>query len=874
MSYDITVSVYQNNTVSSAIDYVFVRGCVTALAVCGFACGGGEVGDAPTPGAPEVDAGPGGGSPDAGSLPTVDAGSPPPPPPPPPPRQVPDDGSALTSAAYLRVVDEAGAAVIGAEVDIGAGGPLITDDRGEVLVAHYRDPVVAVISAAGFLSEPVVVGHLDHAQTVTVRLFADAGGTRWAMHAAGDLMLTRRFYDGVGAVGPLLDPGDLAASAAYVVEPVARAFAAADVKTVNVETILSTLPASAGYPEKGVVINSHPDTVAALESLEVSVAILGNNHIFDYLSAGLTATVAALEGAGIAHVGAADSEATANQPLFIDVGPSTAPVRVGLLSYSTQSGTSKNDGYPLDGDPVPPDLDPEDAFRYEARVWQFSGSTLSVPAAARRIGSAWQIFRDAESGMDAAEVAAAWSSMYAVYPELQDYVARRGHGGAAYWTSASAPGDISALAATVDLVVVQVHGGAEFQSAPSQQSTEIARAAIDAGADIVINHHPHILQGFEWYRGGLIAYSMGNFVFDQEEHRATPTGFLRTVWDRDTLVEARLVPLDLGGYRPGPVSDKIAERHVRSLWEQSLTAAMSERDSAGVFQPVIAALPPESAPVHLRMRHHDAVITAAAPAQETRTVALAGGESRALGEVGLWRPAANVVVSATVELGRELFGWGGFEDGVSDGSDSHALHWQLGHEDSELQIDPLGAAEGVGYATLFRDATNVSDANVVPLTRIPLPAHRLYRNDAGALVPADGSARYTIRFRARLNGQADVYVRVDLYEDDGIDNSRGLRGEVELPVSLLADGGWHQIEVDIPEGALDVGGERMGAMRPHIRLQAPAVGDSELAVDDVRVIEWRPAVEAPGSFAAYDYVRNLGPGEDAIALDFMPLRDL
>jgi len=101
--------------------------------------------------------------------------------------------------------------------------------------------------------------------------------------------------------------------------------------------------------------------------------------------------------------------------------------------------------------------------------------------------------------------------------------------------------DIKALAAQVDYVVVGYHWGYEYQHYPVGQQTKEAHAAIDAGADLVIGHHPHVLQGFETYKRRLIAYSLGDLVFD---HVAVETG--QTVLVDATLktdgVTARLVP--------------------------------------------------------------------------------------------------------------------------------------------------------------------------------------------------------------------------------------------------------------------------------------------------------------------------------------------
>ena len=69
-------------------------------------------------------------------------------------------------------------------------------------------------------------------------------------------------------------------------------------------------------------------------------------------------------------------------------------------------------------------------------------------------------------------------------------------------------------ASDADLVVVSLHADLEFSPVPAAWRRRLSRWLIRQGADLVIQHHPHVLQGIEEYRGGLIAYSLGNFVFD------------------------------------------------------------------------------------------------------------------------------------------------------------------------------------------------------------------------------------------------------------------------------------------------------------------------------------------------------------------------
>jgi len=101
---------------------------------------------------------------------------------------------------------------------------------------------------------------------------------------------------------------------------------------------------------------------------------------------------------------------------------------------------------------------------------------------------------------------------------------------------------IRALAKEVDYVVVGYHWGLEYENYPWGAQTSAAHAAIDAGADLVIGHHPHVLQGFETYKGRLIAYSLGDLVFDHFSIATGQTVLVDAVLTADG-VKATLVPV-------------------------------------------------------------------------------------------------------------------------------------------------------------------------------------------------------------------------------------------------------------------------------------------------------------------------------------------
>jgi poly-gamma-glutamate synthesis protein (capsule biosynthesis protein) len=133
-------------------------------------------------------------------------------------------------------------------------------------------------------------------------------------------------------------------------------------------------------------------------------------------------------------------------------------------------------------------------------------------------------------------------------------------------------GEIEEARTRSDLVMVTLHWGDEFISYPAPWQVGAARSFIDAGASIVVGHHPHIVQGVEAYRGGVIAYSLGNFVFDQWQRRLRRSMILHLSIDGNRRVDYRIEPVFIEkDYRPipctGPQCDEELAYH-RALSEK------------------------------------------------------------------------------------------------------------------------------------------------------------------------------------------------------------------------------------------------------------------------------------------------------------------
>lgn len=76
----------------------------------------------------------------------------------------------------------------------------------------------------------------------------------------------------------------------------------------------------------------------------------------------------------------------------------------------------------------------------------------------------------------------------------------------------------------VDILIVSFHWGEEYKKIANERQRKIAKIAIDSGADLVIGHHPHVIQDIEKYKDKFIFYSLGNFIFDQNFSKETMIG--------------------------------------------------------------------------------------------------------------------------------------------------------------------------------------------------------------------------------------------------------------------------------------------------------------------------------------------------------------
>lgn len=235
----------------------------------------------------------------------------------------------------------------------------------------------------------------------------------------------------------------------------------------NLETPLTTRGVRA---EKAATHRAHPDRVADVRAFGFDVVTLANNHMLDYGTEGLDQTLEVLAAAKVDAVGAGPSQAEALRSVV----------------RSTPHG------------PI-----------------AFVGLCAALPP-----GFAATADRPGVAGVRVRQSVAIDPALQAEQPGGAPFV----HTTAYEVDVAAACDAVRSARSQARLVVVALHWGIPHGFAPrsygilAEYQRPLAHALVDAGADIVVGHHPHVVHPIERYRGAVIAYSLGNYVFHSWGH--------------------------------------------------------------------------------------------------------------------------------------------------------------------------------------------------------------------------------------------------------------------------------------------------------------------------------------------------------------------
>jgi len=131
--------------------------------------------------------------------------------------------------------------------------------------------------------------------------------------------------------------------------------------------------------------------------------------------------------------------------------------------------------------------------------------------------------------------------------------------------------DIKALREKVDIIIINYHWGIEKENYPEEDQIYFAHKTIDYGADLIIGHHPHVLQGVESYKGKYIAYSLGNFIFGGNSRKHEKSAVFQAVIDADgkSIIEFNMIPIEINYWQPRVIKDSRAKTIQDSLFKYS-----------------------------------------------------------------------------------------------------------------------------------------------------------------------------------------------------------------------------------------------------------------------------------------------------------------
>ncbi len=526
---------------------------------------------------------------------------------------------------------------------------------------------------------------------------------------------------------------------------------AADVNVCNVEC--SYTDRGTRHPTKSVVFRSRPENVAGLVAAGVDVADVGNNHIIDYGEPGLRQTLALLDSLGIPRTGAGGDETEALRPAFV----TRRGVRLGFVGLSNRTGRQWNYQPFLDAGASKPGfahLLPHNLAAAVARVREVADVAIV------QLHSGDEYATAPPAGLAGAA---------GVEPPLE--------------ASAVAPGDPDVT----------------FLTEPTPTDRELRRQALDLGADVVINHHPHVLQGFEVHAGRLIAHSLGNFVFDLYYPETMPTLVLTLDVTKDGIAGYRFAPAWIDHYVPRPATGALGREIMDRIADYSrpMGALVATDPAAGAARIFLA---------------RDAVDSTVAVATLRGDLFDSGGYAvtppLALPGAGSLAAVADVQGDGTgweVAWGREILWHGGFED-------EGAALWSLGAPDETY--DPAGPRSGA-RSLRIRRASGAATATV-GLER---------------LLPCDAAKRHSAAGWLRTQNAAGATFTARFYSGRSTANLLSY-AEIVTPVAGDGDWKWHWRDLTTPTGTL------------YCQMQAaaagPGAGEGLAWFDDFAFVEWEP----------------------------------
>ncbi len=388
---------------------------------------------------------------------------------------------------------------------------------------------------------------------------------------------------------------------------------------------------------------------------------------------------------------------------------------------------------------------------------------------------------------------------------------------------------VADLRARADRVVVLLHGGRERGEVPAVEVATAARRAIDAGADLVVASHPRAVQGIERYRDRLVVYSLGAFVFDDDEPEGWAGAVLRVRLPKSGPIEhIRLLPVYSEGLVPAAATGGLRARILERFAERSAPLGVTVLSDGRVLP-----RPPAELPATEESGERSAPVVSVEGTMVSFTDDRARGAR--LSRLELLEPA-----DASLWSGRDLLLGGDLEDDLADGRFGAPAGLHFPSDAEKLVTDSV--EDGRLSLAICRSGTTRSTASASSSGRYPVgPAVTVslcgcWRGDAGT------------------TGAARLLFYESLAEDAGAVESRAI-------VSGPPPGDWGCF-CGAASGPL-------GARFVEVRLEHTPTADSSACVgfDDLRLVAWelhpeRSVTLGPQSGVGYARVTGVGAASE------------
>ncbi len=526
-----------------------------------------------------------------------------------------------------------------------------------------------------------------------------------------------------------------------IFEPTLEIFGeTADISITNLECPLTNHWEE--HPTKGIVFKGSPENVDGLVFAGIDVVTLANNHIIDYLTPGMLETREVLDEVEIKHSGAGETSYEASRPLFV----SKNGVQFALLAASDRHG-------------------------------QYNNYQPFLMAGYNKSGfynlTEFNVLKQINEVKD-----------------IADFVVMEWHTGVEY---SFAPSDDSTL-------FPEDEGYNPKATSPSNRDRELRQFAIDNGADLVICHHPHIMQAVELYNGKLIAHSLGDFVFDLDYPETYPSMVLNTEVDESGFSAFTLTPVYIDDYIPKRATGELGKYILNDLAKKSKdldTWLKIDNDS------VTASVIMDTTQTELFGVEHYAEL----PMQPVDTFWVSAPhkieKSGSISSVNSIEPAGDYVF----RLGRELIWWGNMED-------EGCTLWDLNHED-ESYCDTT-FQNGSRSLQQFREEGNTYNLFTTFEERIVCPSDTL---------------KFSLSGWMKTRNAREATIEIQYFETRPYGSAIGTEN---IGTEIFGDTDWtyfhHELSIPAVTNYFDL----------RLKSTGPDIGDGLAWFDDVSLICWEP----------------------------------